>query len=1000
MSEVLEQRREKVLDFIKKKPYVIATVLFAVIVYFGAFIRTRNLSMLKDVMTNEYIPLALDPYVFLRYVQYVAEHGQLMVVDTMRYYPLGYTGVNEFKILSFAIVYLYKFIHIFVPSITLEYVHVIYPVVAFCIGLVFFFLLLYKVSNWKVALVSSAFLAVLPAYLYRTMAGFSDKEAFAIMLIYLGLFLFISFILEKEMKWKVLYTIGAGIAVALSYLVWGGGGFVILTLGLFVIVLVLLGRLEEKTMYLYLLFIVIFFGLYMFVFPERASLSMLLTSYFTGSLIFALIYGLVNFFLFKKDVFKIKEKVNFPYPFVSGAIVLVLGFIALLVTQGFSYLKTRVADMITLLTAPQTFDRWALTVAESHQPYFVDWVGQFTWLYLVLVFVGAVLLFYETFKSFKKESYYLSGAFGVFIIGFTMSRYSSGASIFNGASQTSIYVYLGSVILFLLFFAYVVYTKYMDEEHRKEIFSQINIGYLIILIFFFFTLLGARSAVRLLFTFAPATAMLAGFGVVLVGAYIWKLKDKYLKYALVIVLIFLVLSSLNGFAQTSLNQGKYTGPSYNQQWQVAMEWVRTSTPDDAVFAHWWDYGYWVQTGGERATLSDGGNARGAINHFIGRHLLTGHSEVEALELLKANNATHVLMISDEIGKYGAYSSIGADANYDRYSWIPTFKLDLEQTQETRNGTDFVYTGGTPLDEDLIYDGQLYPKGSAAVIGVILPATTNASSGLIEEFSEPVAVITLNGGLTRVPLKCIYFQGEEYVYDVEGLDGCLMIIPLIKDNQMNDIGGALYLSPRVYPTTFTHLYLFGEEWEYFNLVYNDEKSIPLAVYDWRVAGPLKIWEVSYPDNLTIPEEYYGTLVLLDTCFIFYLFDHGGELLEGFNYGLSSFTVEELLKVGHRLHKMKVPLRRFLKKYNFVVIDTPVSPGDFKGEKDFVNSVDKDLLKHIADPSDAVLLAVAIKTHSIVLTKDKHHLFTVDLENYLRKYNLKVYKELKDLKGIDT
>ena len=138
-----------------------------------------------------------------------------------------------------------------------------------------------------------------------------------------------------------------------------------------------------------------------------------------------------------------------------------------------------------------------------------------------------------------------------------------------------------------------------------------------------------------------------------------------------------------------------------------------------------------------------------------------------------------------------------------------------------------------------------------------------------------------------------------------------------------------------------------------------------------------------------------LVLLDTCFVFSLLDRNKKLLPGYKYGLSSFTVEELLKIGHRLKKFKVELRRFVKDYDFIVIETPVHIGDWESEKKFVNSVDPELLKHIADASDAVLLAVALKTNSVVLTKDKHHLFTVELVNYLRGSGVKVFKELKDL-----
>jgi len=39
-------------------------------------------------------------------------------------------------------------------------------------------------------------------------------------------------------------------------------------------------------------------------------------------------------------------------------------------------------------------------------------------------------------------------------------------------------------------------------------------------------------------------------------------------------------------------------------WTDAMHWVKQNTPKDAVFASWWDYGYWISTLGERTTLAD------------------------------------------------------------------------------------------------------------------------------------------------------------------------------------------------------------------------------------------------------------------------------------------------------------------------------------------------------------------------------------------------------------
>jgi len=141
-----------------------------------------------------------------------------------------------------------------------------------------------------------------------------------------------------------------------------------------------------------------------------------------------------------------------------------------------------------------------------------------------------------------------------------------------------------------------------------------------------------------------------------------------------------------------------------------------------------------------------------------------------------------------------------------------------------------------------------------------------------------------------------------------------------------------------------------------------------------------------------------LILLDTCFVINILEHHKHLdkLKVKNFGLTSFNVEELLHVEQKLkHEDKVMIRKFLKHTNFCIVEIPVHPGDYETERAFVNSVDEELLKKVSDPSDAVLIATAIKTKSIVLTKDKHHLFTAVLEEFLRKYDLKVYKDLNFL-----
>jgi predicted nucleic acid-binding protein len=143
------------------------------------------------------------------------------------------------------------------------------------------------------------------------------------------------------------------------------------------------------------------------------------------------------------------------------------------------------------------------------------------------------------------------------------------------------------------------------------------------------------------------------------------------------------------------------------------------------------------------------------------------------------------------------------------------------------------------------------------------------------------------------------------------------------------------------------------------------------------------------------------VLIDTCFFIHTFEHQKEhqlkeLYDKYNVAMTTFNAEEFLLKEHVVNeRVREYARKFLKSHPITLITIDVHPGNRISEKEFVNNIDPDLLKEIPDASDAVLMATAIRTSSTILTKDKHHLFTVRLENYIKKYNLEVYKEYHDL-----
>ncbi len=865
-EEVLEERKKRILDLLRKRKDYLVYLVLAFLVWLGYYIRTRNVGLLVDVTTGKYIPVDPDAIGFLRYATYLFENGHFMAVDTLRYYPLNFTWLEEFKLLSYFVVYLYKVLHVFSSAVTLEFADVIYPAVAFSIALIFFFLLVRELFDYKIALLSSLFLIVVPAFLFRTMSGVSDKEALGVVFMFAAFYFYVASWKTKTLIKGVILGILAGISTAAMGLAWGGVFFVFLIIGLFALVEIFFDKFTKKDLIVYAVWLIsaeILLGIY---FPRKFNLAVYLTSLDAGIPNISLFIGMVKAFLIDKYP-KIKKLIlrteNIPNGVVAFIITFVLGLIIMSFSVGTRFIINKVPELYITLTEPFGVTRWALTVAEGRQPYFVDWLSQFDgWWYILGFIIGSVILFNHISKRLsKKESWKLTIIYALFIIAFIFSRYGPSSKL-NGENSLSIFLYIGSLILFVLFLVYYYFFLFYKRKDELNNIANIDKRYVFLLIWFVIMVIAARSAMRLIFIFAPITTILFAYFSFSLFDWSKKFKDKMLNVGVKVAVIIFVIFIFVGFWQSTIAQARGLGSgTYNTQWQYAGKWIRENTPEDAVFAHWWDYGYLVQYGGQRATLSDGGNTRGAINHFIGRHVLTAENETEALELLKANGATHLLIVSDEIGKYPAFSSIGADKNYDRYSWISTFGLDLQNSQETRNESIYLYRGGTSLDEDFFYQGNLFPQGSAGIGGFLVPiknigVENNDSRSYI--ISQPIAVLVYNGQQYNIPMQCIFVDGKEITFGADGLDGCLRIIPTISaNNEVNPIGAAFYLSRRVKNTLFTHLYLFGEESDNFKLVYSDESNMPLALYQGMIIGPLKIWEVSYPEGLIIPEEYYGT-----------------------------------------------------------------------------------------------------------------------------------------------
>ncbi len=853
-EEIIGKREADIKKIILKKKEWLQYLFLAIILWIGAYIRTRPLHNLIDQTTGKYITIELDSTLWLRYAKEIVENGVLFKIDPLRAAPIGANLSELGTFTAYFIAYLYKVLSFFSSTISIEYVANIYPVVTTIITTIFLFLLVRRLFDWRVAALSALFLNTLPSFLFRSLGGSSDHDALGMMFFIMTIYFYIAGFQSKSWKNNLLLGLIAGFLTIFGRETAGLTNFLFLIISITLLMEALFDKLTNKD-YLAFLGWASPILAYIIIFGNLGGIKTLATSITTTPLLLTILFIIVMF-ISKNST--IKKLLRLKEPYESAQMILyslvlasIIGFIFL----GANFI-TRIPSRILGALANFTSNRWVTTVAENHIAFVADWFGQMGKTYFYLFILGSILLFFKTTKTIGvlKKRIMLTAPYAIFLTLFIFSKYSSNSKL-NGDSTLSHVFFYGSIIGFAIFIFvswYLVFPKGSGELRKKVKDMDKSLIFLI----FWFTLvaLAATTAIRFLFEFTPITTVLASFCLVYIFDFFWLNKKQYIKWigTLFIVLLLFAPSSyglISKYYTISLNQANGSGPGYHLLWQQAGKWTRENTQENAIFAHWWDYGYWVQSGFERATITDGGNFIGWWNYLVARDVLTTDDPEKALKFLYAHNANYLLAVADDIGKYPAYSLIGSDENYDRLSSITTFSLDLQNSQETRNGTMLVYRGGAALDENLVYNEVLYPAGSAGIAEFFLPLSTeNGQTRIL----QPTAVIVYNSQQINVPINCLYIENQKLIFE-NGLNACIAIIPILNPDSTNKFGALLYLSNKVSKSLFSRMYIGGETISGFKLVYDSEGQVPLGIYNGGLNGPIRIWEIDYPPNITLTDE---------------------------------------------------------------------------------------------------------------------------------------------------
>lgn len=794
----------------------------------GWYVRIQNLSLLA----GKYL-IELDSYFFFRYAKIIYETGTLPAIDMMRFVPLGYTTA-PFKFFSMTLTYMYKFVHAFFPSMTQIQWHIYYPPVITIISFVFFFLFVKELFGNKIAWISTAFLAVIPAYIQRTSAGFADHEAMAMLWMFISLWFIALMIKSRDIKKILFFSMLSAIFAAMMIQTWGGYRYLTLAVGIFFVLAVYLSKIDKYKFAGIITWFVITFVAISFYFSRGLSLSML-TNFETMPFMFGILsWCIINALPKIKQANFLTEKLT-----LHGAAAVIAIIAVLIIGAATGMLKSFVYEFLAQafkMSYTQGASRFWMTVSESQRPQFFGgsglW-GNFGWLTIISIFGGGLLFYYILRKKQEggllKNKMAIAGAaaMSAFLLIFILGSFENSSTIGQFFSNTLVY-------WFFAILAAMVFVFYKLFKNFDAIFSEENLAFLLMLSIFIIGFIVSHNQIRMLFAFAPPAAIASAFTIEKLRVFAYKTKPSQIITVLfALLVIYLIYSS--GQVALAFNRG--SGSMVPGQWESAMTFLREQTPKDSVIAHWWDYGHMTIAVGERAAVTDGGNVR-SWNHDSGRYFLTGKERDMTFSYLKTHNVTHILISEEEIPKYHAFSLIGSEENFDRYTQIGIFSQ--QQQREVRDGTMLIYGGGWPLDNNIVVGNLILPANGAAIGGFSIIADNST-------LKDPIAYVVYNGQQYQFGISCVYLNGQKLQFEQNNtqlVNGCIVLAPdIIDQNQANPIGVLFWLSEKSYDTNLARLYMYDENDPNFKLVYSD--NTPLGLYQGRIIGPIKIWEVIYP-----------------------------------------------------------------------------------------------------------------------------------------------------------
>jgi len=616
-------------------------------------------SRLFAVIRFESIIHEFDPWFNYRSTAYMVKHGFydfLNWFDDRAWYPLGrivggtvYPGL---MITSGSIHYVLSLLNI--PIHIRDVCVFLAPLFSGLTAISTYFLTK-ELWNEGAGLFAACFIAIVPGYISRSVAGSYDNEGIAIFALMFTYYLWIKAIKTGSVYW------GAWSALSYFYMVsaWGGYVFIINLIPLHVFVLLLMGRYSERMYVAYNSFFIIGLVCSMQI-PFVGFQPVRTSEHMAAAGVFALLQAVA----FVKYVQTYLSKAEFKYFFFMAGSITAAAVIAVLI--GLSW-----AGVVAPWSG-RFYSLWDTGYAKIHIPIIASvsehqpttWFSFFFDLH-ILACVFPVGLWY-CIKNVNDER--------VFIILYAISAvYFAGVMVRLMLTLTPCVCILAAIAFSKLFSIYL-----KEDETPKDEDPETN-----------------EKNGRLYDKAGKIRKMKheqTGGGNDGLGVNIRSIVVVAVLMLLMMFAVHCTWVTSNAYSSPSIVLASYGNDGSRQildDFREAYYWLWQNTPEDARVMSWWDYGYQIAGMANRTTLVDNNTWNNSHIALVGKAMSSNESA--AYDIMTELDVDYVLVI---FGGVIGYS--GDDIN--KFLWMVRI-AEGEHPQDIKESDYFTERGEFRVDSE-------------------------------------------------------------------------------------------------------------------------------------------------------------------------------------------------------------------------------------------------------------------------------------------------------------